>query len=360
MKGPYFSILLPTKNRATILGDAIRSVLAQTFGDFELIVSDNDDSFTATRDVVAQFTDPRIVYVRTSGKLPMHENWDTAFSHATGRQVLVLEDKMRLVVNALSILHDKVESEGVPVSFPVAYTKDSTYPAAPASPKGRRWKSTEIVDGFVKFRSTSFDLIPKGLDCCVPRQLLIRIKAESPTGFLFSYICPDYAFGFMVLSRVDEVFHLEVPMNYIPNNWMWVSKFSNGLATYRKDDQLRRFMQELPVSAEQIMERVPVKVFSIWINMVLYDFFTKYSRPDHRPKVDWAAYHAFVMTLILLGKKLKADMTQERTAVLASLRGQSWLFRLQVFIKFSGQMLLNLKRVAKGRFAAYRQQRANV
>src|SRR2546425_2856665 len=100
----FFSVLLPTKNRSEIVGGAIQSVLDQTFGDFELVISDNDDSETATRDAVAKFSDPRIRYFRTSGKLPMHENWENAFNQATGDYVLILEDKQRFVNNTLEIL----------------------------------------------------------------------------------------------------------------------------------------------------------------------------------------------------------------------------------------------------------------
>src|SRR5439155_7888958 len=102
----------PTKNRSEIVGGAIQSVLDQTFDDFELVISDNDDSETATRDAVAKFSDPRIRYFRTSGKLPMHENWENALDLARGEFVLVLEDKQRLVRNALQILHHCIQEHG--------------------------------------------------------------------------------------------------------------------------------------------------------------------------------------------------------------------------------------------------------
>lgn len=50
---------MPCWNRERFVADAIRSVLAQTFADFELIVVD-DGSTDGTRDVVASFTDSRL------------------------------------------------------------------------------------------------------------------------------------------------------------------------------------------------------------------------------------------------------------------------------------------------------------
>jgi len=57
------SVVLPTYNRTDLLPRAIRSVLSQTFTDFELIVVD-DGSTDDTRGVVAARCDPRIRYIR--------------------------------------------------------------------------------------------------------------------------------------------------------------------------------------------------------------------------------------------------------------------------------------------------------
>ena len=129
MSSPFFSILLPTKNRSEIVGGAVESALGQTFPDYELIVSDNDDSPTATAAVLSRYRDPRVRYCRTSGKLPMHENWENAYRQASGEHVLVLEDKMRLVPNALEILHHYASREAVPISYPVTFATGESIPA---------------------------------------------------------------------------------------------------------------------------------------------------------------------------------------------------------------------------------------
>jgi O-antigen biosynthesis protein len=60
---PDVSVVLPTYNRADLLGRSIGSVLAQTFDRFELLVVD-DGSTDATADVVGRFGDDRIRYMR--------------------------------------------------------------------------------------------------------------------------------------------------------------------------------------------------------------------------------------------------------------------------------------------------------
>lgn len=59
---PAVSVVLPTYNRAPLLGRAVRTVLAQSYTDFELLVID-DGSTDETSNVVAGFRDPRVKYI---------------------------------------------------------------------------------------------------------------------------------------------------------------------------------------------------------------------------------------------------------------------------------------------------------
>lgn len=60
-ESPYFSVIIPTYNRSGVLGRTIDSVVAQTFGDWELIVVD-DGSTDDTASLVKSFADSRIRY----------------------------------------------------------------------------------------------------------------------------------------------------------------------------------------------------------------------------------------------------------------------------------------------------------
>lgn len=62
-KKPYVSIILPTYNRADVLGAAIESVLKQTYSWFELIVID-DGSTDHTEEIVNGYQDDRIRYYK--------------------------------------------------------------------------------------------------------------------------------------------------------------------------------------------------------------------------------------------------------------------------------------------------------
>lgn len=60
---PKVSVIIPTFNRAHVLYYALKSVLEQTYQDFEIFVVD-DASTDSTPELIKQFNDPRIHYIR--------------------------------------------------------------------------------------------------------------------------------------------------------------------------------------------------------------------------------------------------------------------------------------------------------
>jgi glycosyltransferase involved in cell wall biosynthesis len=96
MSRPEFSVLLPTRNRVSLLAEAIGSVRAQNFEDWEIIVSDNA-SIEDVRGLIERIGDPRIVYLRSEKALPVTDNWNRAVDAARGRWVVMLGDDDGLV-----------------------------------------------------------------------------------------------------------------------------------------------------------------------------------------------------------------------------------------------------------------------
>jgi len=58
-EAPKVTVVIPVYNRDQYVGEAIKSILAQTFTDFELLVID-DGSTDSSREVVRAYHDPRI------------------------------------------------------------------------------------------------------------------------------------------------------------------------------------------------------------------------------------------------------------------------------------------------------------
>ena len=97
MKTPKVSVLVPTFNYGRFLGEAVESVLAQDFQDFELIIID-DCSADDTREVAARFAGrhPLLRFEVNSSNLGMVANWNRCLAAARGDYVKFLfgDDKL--------------------------------------------------------------------------------------------------------------------------------------------------------------------------------------------------------------------------------------------------------------------------
>ncbi len=108
MSAPAVSVLIIVHNRAGTIGAAVRSVLAQTFADLELVVVD-DGSTDGTAEVVSGFTDPRIRLVRTSPNqgIPLARN--RALAEVRGRYIAWLDSDDICHPSRLQVQRDFLE-----------------------------------------------------------------------------------------------------------------------------------------------------------------------------------------------------------------------------------------------------------
>ena len=91
---PTVTVAIPTYNRAALLPDAIESVLAQTFSDFELLILD-DASTDETPTVARSYGDRRVRHIRNPKNIGMTANWNRGFELARGTYVSPLHDDDR-------------------------------------------------------------------------------------------------------------------------------------------------------------------------------------------------------------------------------------------------------------------------
>lgn len=86
---PQISVCIPVYNGGGFIGEAITSVIGQTFTDFELLVVDNA-STDDTVEIVRQFDDPRIRLIEEKEHLPAVGNWNRATAMCSGRYLKLL------------------------------------------------------------------------------------------------------------------------------------------------------------------------------------------------------------------------------------------------------------------------------
>jgi hypothetical protein len=94
------SVIIPTFNRARWLPDAIESVLAQSYREFALIVSDNA-STDDTAQVVERYDDPRITYLRRPANLPLNQHYNLLFQEVGTDVFFIVPDDDRLLPDAI-------------------------------------------------------------------------------------------------------------------------------------------------------------------------------------------------------------------------------------------------------------------
>jgi glycosyltransferase involved in cell wall biosynthesis len=121
---------VPALNAERTIADTLDSILAQDFGDFEIVVVDNN-STDNTRAIVSAIGDSRIRLFRNDTTLPMAANWNRAIDRASGElfKVVCADDliapqclSMQVetmrdpAIAAVSSLFDVVDDDGMPLA----------------------------------------------------------------------------------------------------------------------------------------------------------------------------------------------------------------------------------------------------
>lgn len=106
---PFFSIIMPTYNRANFIPRAIHSVLSQKFISWELIVVD-DASTDNTKDICTSYNDIRIEYIRQqhSERSAARNN---GIDRAKGAYICFLDDDDYYLDNHLSSFYERIKQD---------------------------------------------------------------------------------------------------------------------------------------------------------------------------------------------------------------------------------------------------------
>jgi glycosyltransferase involved in cell wall biosynthesis len=202
--GPLVSVIMPTYKRSALLRRSIISVLSQTYRDLELIVVD-DCSPDNTTEVVAEFSDPRLRYLRRE---------------QNGRAAAARNDGLRLARGSLIAFQDD-DDIWLPHKLERQVAEMQRQPPEVgllvcSYIRAMRWGGVDYVGGKKFFDRLNFgDGNPGGIDyglIATPGWLLRREYAERAGEFdvrLRSW--DDWELG-LRLWRICRFAHLDEPL----------------------------------------------------------------------------------------------------------------------------------------------------
>ena len=188
---PRVSVLMTAYNREAYIGEAIESVLGQTYTDFELIIVD-DGSKDRTVEVARKYlSDPRVRVVENEKNLGDYPNRNHASTFARGEYLkfhdsddVMYDDCLRVMVSAL----------------------DSTPSAAMALTSSRAWPGARCPMVLTPQLAFEREFLGIGLFQLGPACALIRRRAFEDLGrFPLIGLHSDSVFWLTVCRRFDVV-----------------------------------------------------------------------------------------------------------------------------------------------------------
>lgn len=150
LKQPRFSILIPTTGRPGLIRMAVKSILEQSFQDFEIVISDLSTAPESER-AATDSDDKRIRYLHPPPG-PGLQTWDHAAKEAKGEYVMWFDDDNYLLPHALKIFDEAInqtKSEIITASH--FYYYDQSHP--------RRFLRNSL--GIIPFTGQSRKIDPK-------------------------------------------------------------------------------------------------------------------------------------------------------------------------------------------------------
>ena len=246
MTQPLFSVVIPTYNRSNLFPLAVRSLLAQTFEDFEIVVSDNcsnDD----TPHVARQFNDRRVKYVRTPQHYVIADSWEFARRQATGKLILMLSDDDAFVDSALERFADASARYDADFVFSaIAQYRDRSFPGPEkntvecpgCSGRTRVVSTDEFVRPLYQFRPR-FDMHPSAF--AFSKQIADFVQAR--TGRFFWTNGVEFSAWPMTAVFARNIAFIDAPLNILGRTAKsWGSNM--GLANPGKD-RIQAFIDDI-------------------------------------------------------------------------------------------------------------------
>jgi glycosyltransferase involved in cell wall biosynthesis len=190
---PVVSIIVPLFNKEPYIGETIRSVLAQTIMDWEIIVVDNGSTDKGV-EVVKQFSDPRIQLVSSPKQGPGAAR-NFGLGHAVGEWILFLDADDLLEPDYLAArmeVAERTPSAQIIAGFWQEFSDNSDTPMTLGKPAGWGQGTEAVLD-------SAIGAAPWILHAALLRRTWLTLERRWPE-MLDRLPSEDAAFWFRVIS----------------------------------------------------------------------------------------------------------------------------------------------------------------
>ncbi len=255
---PTVSVIIPTYNRAHLLPQVIDYVLKQTFKDIELIIV-NDGSTDKTEDVIKEFKDERIRYIKHNKKMGGQAARNTGMRLVRGEFIQFLDSDDYITSDKIQVQVEALKNSDYSCAIcDFKYTDSKGSFDRPVKNDGN------IHDYVARFRSVfiSTPLIRKS--SLLPGLIWDeRIKRNQDMDFMFKYFMSItnwiYTPGFYCLyiqhadERISDDYHIGVQCyelyksmkRFVDNNISYIPKENLWLLNEYRNRLLKIFLMQL-------------------------------------------------------------------------------------------------------------------
>ena len=258
---PFFSIVIPTKDRSTLAIETVETVLRQTFTNFELLVIDNNSSQQGLKELLP--VDKRIRYEQTGG-LTMIENWEYGLRRVNGTYTIILADKMGLKINALMYLQDVINAykniDALTYEYDAFFDEEKCY-----EPRVFHRKPIKITPQTLLKKAelskwaeyTHFAC--RGYNSCIKTSILKNLLSDGKSLYTKQLANPDYSLGYHLLASKAEIVHInENPVVVRFKDLTGKDGYGNGNSYKSKGKRFLEYYNELLASGYDF-SKVPIK-----------------------------------------------------------------------------------------------------
>ena len=221
---PYFSVIIPQKNRSEYLVHTLRTCMIQDYPNFEIIVSDDcsdDDSVKVVEELMRE--DSRIKLFAHKDHLGMRDNFEFALNQVRPGYVMALGGDDGLLPGAITEMYRIIKETGAELlTWNLAYFTYPTNGGTHNILRVPRTKGKEIE--FIKsecFLNKIAKTFQYQVDDCpmfymkgvASTELVNRVKSRTPDGCFYYCPTPDGFSGVVLAGEVDQYVYCKKPLS---------------------------------------------------------------------------------------------------------------------------------------------------